>query len=386
MRRVVILGSTGSIGRQALEVCAKEREQLEVVGLAAHTSVELLVEQTHRFAGVKHVALGTAEAVAEARQALDDSVKILTDTDALIELIEATAPDIVINALVGAAGLRATMTTLEAGITLALANKESLVAGGELVMAQAKPGQLLPVDSEHSAIFQCLRGESSQEISRLWLTASGGPFRGYTRDELRTVTPEQALAHPTWSMGRKISIDSATMMNKGLEVIEAHHLFEINYDDIEVVVHPQSVVHSMAEFVDSTVLAHLGPTDMRIPIQYALSYPSRWSAPLKPLDLTHLSDLTFEPVDTKVFRALKLAYEAGRVGGSAPVALNAANEVAVDLFLENYIGLLDIAELVEDVLNMTPHVAIESIEHIEEIDIQARAITREAAYRRMEKQ
>ena len=375
--RVLILGSTGSIGRQTLEICAKEPERLEVVGLAAHTSVEKLIEQALSIDTVAHIALSDPYAVMRATDILaEEEFQVFDGTDEIDELIEATGPDIVVNAMVGAAGLRATVATLKADIVLALANKESLVAGGDIVMPLVKPGQLLPVDSEHSAIFQCLLGQDPSGLARIWLTASGGPFRGKTCAELGGITPEQALAHPTWNMGAKITIDCATMMNKGLEVIEAHRLFGTDYDDIKVVVHPQSVIHSMVEYADGSVLAHLGPTDMRIPIQYALSYPERWSAPLRPLDLTKLSDLTFEAPDTTVFKALELAYEAGRAGGTAPVVLNAANEVAVQAFLDGKLGFLGITDLVEEALNQIPIEPIESLEHIEATDARTRAFAR----------
>ena len=291
----------------------------------------------------------------------------------------ATLPDVdvVLNALVGAAGLRATLAALEAGKTLALANKESLVTGGELVTSRVAPGQLIPVDSEHSAIFQCLVGEDGRDLSRIWLTASGGPFKGRSRAELASVTPEQALSHPTWTMGPKITVDSATLMNKGLEVIEAHHLFDVGYDQITVVVHPQSCIHSMVEFSDGSVKAHLGATDMRIPIQYAFSHPRRWSAPLPPVDFTRIGHLDFDTPDLETFGCLALAFEAGRTGGSAPAVLNAANEVAVGAFLESRCGFLDIERVVE--LTLTAHDAqrLESFEQVLEIDAWARGFARD---------
>ncbi|MCL2818368.1 MAG: 1-deoxy-D-xylulose-5-phosphate reductoisomerase [Actinomycetia bacterium] len=376
-RRVAVLGSTGSIGRQTLEICAKEPERLEVVGLAAHSSVDRLIEQAKRF-GVSTIALSDQDAAQQAKAALaSEPITVLDGSEGVIDLLEMTDPDIVVNALVGAAGLRATIATLKAGKVLALANKESLVAGGEIVMPLVDDGKLLPVDSEHSALFQCLLGEDSSTISRLWLTASGGPFRTHTRAQLAHITPQQALAHPTWNMGAKITIDSSTMMNKGLEVIEAHHLFGIDYDDIEVVIHPQSVIHSMVEYSDGAVLAHLGPTDMRLPIQYAFSYPRRWSAPLEPLDMTQLSDLTFEAPQNEVFPLLGLAYEAGRAGGSAPVILNAANEVAVDAFLKGGLPFLGIADIVDKTLSTSEQQPISSITDIELIDAAARQSARQ---------
>jgi 1-deoxy-D-xylulose-5-phosphate reductoisomerase len=278
----------------------------------------------------------------------------------------------VLNALVGAAGLRASYTTLKQGRRLALANKESLVVGGDLIMPLATEQTLLPVDSEHSAIYQCLVGEKGDEVSRIWLTASGGPFRGRTRDELAQVTRDDALAHPTWAMGPKITIDSATLMNKGLETIEAHHLFAIGYDKIRIVVHPQSCIHSMVEYKDGSVKAHLGATDMRIPIQYAFSYPRRWDAPLAPVDFVQLGKLTFEEPELATFGCLRLALEAGRTGGTTPCVLNAANEVAVAAFLAGRCGFLDIERIISTVLEAHSSEVVTSLEQLEEIDAWAR--------------
>nr|WP_270295215.1 1-deoxy-D-xylulose-5-phosphate reductoisomerase [Eggerthella sinensis] len=270
----------------------------------------------------------------------------------LVDLVRLPEADIVVNALVGAAGLRASYETLAAGKVLALANKESLVVGGDLIMPMAaEPGRLMPIDSEHGAIYQCLLGENPREVSRLWVTASGGPFRGRTRADLEGITPAAALAHPTWNMGAKISIDSSTLMNKGLEVIEAHHLFAMPYDRISVVVQPQSAIHSMVEFTDGSVKAHLGTTDMRIPIQFALSYPDRWDAPVAPLDFTKLGSLEFAPADTDTFRCLALARAAGERGGTLPCVMNAANEVAVAAFLAEEGSYLGIAACVEAVMD-----------------------------------
>ena len=317
------------------------------------------------------MALAESEAALEASRLLPEA-----DVGAGPEAVEALASDsgvdLVLNALVGAAGLRATVAALAADKTLALANKESLVVGGEFVTGLVKPGRLIPVDSEHSAIYQCLVGESPAQVTRIWLTASGGPFRGRTREELARVTPEDALAHPTWSMGPKITIDSATLMNKGLEIIEAHHLFGVGYDRISVVVHPQSCVHSMVEFSDGSVKAHLGATDMRIPIQYAFSHPDRWDAPLPPLDLTQLGALDFGAPDTETFRALGLAIGAGRVGGTMPAAMNAANEVAVAAFLARRLAFTAIDETVARVMDQHDAVAIRSLEQIEHVDAWAR--------------
>jgi len=367
--RVAILGATGSIGRQALDVVARFPERLEVVALAAHSSTSLLLEQARRF-GVSRLALGDPAAAAAASQELERPVG--SGPGALVELAGADDVDVVLNALVGAAGLRASIAALEGGATLALANKESLVAGGDIIRGLGMD-RVIPVDSEHSAIFQCLEGEPTDTVARLWLTASGGPFRGLDAVTLRTVTVEQALAHPRWTMGPKITIDSATLMNKGLEVIEAHHLFDLPYDRIEVVVHPQSCIHSMVEFVDGSVKAHLGATDMRVPIQYAFSYPTRWDAPVPPVDFRTLGSLAFEEPDLGTFRSLTLAYEAGRAGGTVPAVLNAANEIAVAAFLAGRIALPAIAETVERVLEQHVRTPADTIEAVEAADRWARA-------------
>lgn len=373
--RVAILGSTGSIGTQALDVVREHRDRVEVVALSAHSNADLVVAQAREF-GVGLVALSD-EAAANRFDAMVVSGDPFSAALRGPEAIEALAAgeggaDLVLNALVGAAGLRATVATLEAQLTLALANKESLVVGGELVMGMARPGQLLPVDSEHSAIFQCLQGEDVRDVARIWLTASGGPFRNRSREELASVSATDALAHPTWNMGPKITIDSSTLMNKGLEVIEAHHLFGVAYDRIDVVVHPQSCIHSMVEYADGSVLAHLGATDMRIPIQYAFSHPRRWTPPLPPVDFRTLGSLDFGAPDLETFGCLRLAFEAGAAGGTAPCVLNAANEVAVAAFLGGRCGFLDIERTVEAVLDSHERVVPESIDQIEEVDAWAR--------------
>ena len=348
---IVILGSTGSIGRQTLDVVSQHPDKLHVVGLACGTRVAEMQQQAQRF-GVADTAVGAEDA---------------------LRLIDLDGVDIVVNALVGSAGLRASYKTLAAGKTLALANKESLVVGGDLLMPLAQqPGRLMPIDSEHGAIYQCLLGEDAREVTRLWVTASGGPFRGMTADQLAHVTARDALAHPTWNMGPKITIDSSTLMNKGLEVIEAHHLFAMPYECIAVVVQPQSAIHSMVEFADGSVKAHLGTTDMRIPIQFALSYPERWDAPVQPLDFRTLGSLDFAAPDTDTFRCLALAREAGQTGGTMPAAMNAANEVAVDAFLHDRCAFLDIPACVAQVMEAhAPH-AVESIEQPEAVDAEAR--------------
>ncbi len=355
MRRLAILGSTGSIGVQALEVAAAE-EELEVVALSAHRNWEQLLAQADKL-GVGRVAVGDESCAQQAAAAWDGEV--LSGPEGLAELIVGCDPQIVCNAIVGSAGLAPTVVTLTEGIDLALANKESLVVGGELVveLAAATGARLLPVDSEHSALFQLIeqeRAANPDTVERLTLTASGGPFRGRTAEEMQTVTVDQALAHPTWQMGGKISIDSATLMNKGLEVIEAHHLFGTPYDRIDVVVHPQSIVHAMITLSDGTSIAHLGYPDMKLPIASALLWPRRTALPLAPLDLAAVGALTFEPIDESAFPALGLAIAAGRTGGTAPCILNAANEVAVAAFLGRRCSFVEIAAVIGATLEELP--------------------------------
>lgn len=369
MKHIAVLGSTGSIGTQTLDVARRHPDKVQIVALAAGRRASEAFAQALEF-GVRHVALGSNQNGME----VPDDIDLGVGADAVEALALLPEVDVVVNALVGAAGLRASYATLKAGKTLALANKESLVVGGDLIMPLAnEPGRLMPIDSEHGAIYQCLIGESSREVTRLWVTASGGPFRGRTRDELRDITPEQALAHPTWNMGPKITIDSSTLMNKGLEVIEAHHLFAMPYERISVVVQPQSAIHSMVEFSDGSVKAHLGTTDMRIPIQYALSWPERWDAPVEPLDFTQLGSLDFAAPDTDTFRCLGLAREAGSTGGTLPCVMNAANEVAVAAFLSGEASYLGIAECVECVMESHDVQAVESVEQLQEVDAWARA-------------
>lgn len=387
-RRIVILGSTGSIGTQTLDVVRRHSDKLEVVGLAAGSHAKELLAQAKEF-NVSHLALGVRNsASASVLEELSEHVEQTSRTssyggsfvqgsDAVVDLCRLPEADLVVNALVGAAGLQASYETLQAGKVLALANKESLVVGGDLIMPLAKkPGDLMPIDSEHGAIYQCLLGENPEEVSKLWVTASGGPFRGKKREDLKSVTPAQALAHPTWHMGAKIAIDSSTLMNKGLEVIEAHHLFAMPYDKIEVVVQPQSAIHSMVEFKDGSVKAHLGTTDMRIPIQFALSYPDRWSAPVEPLDFRTLGSLEFAAPDTETFRCLTLARIAGSTGGTLPCAMNAANEIAVAAFLEERCSYLGIPEVVEATMDACRVESVESIDQLLEVDAWARDYAR----------
>lgn len=394
-RRIAVLGSTGSIGTQTLDVVRQHGDKLEIVGLAVNSSLDVLLAQAREF-GVRHLAVGNAAlandprcdearalvrslAVPEGQEDAEASFGV--GSEAVVALTQLPEVDVVVNALVGAAGLEASYTTLKAGKVLALANKESLVVGGDVLMPLSTHETLLPIDSEHGAIYQCLLGEDPAEVTRLWVTASGGPFRGKKAADLQNITVEQALSHPTWNMGRKISIDSSTLMNKGLEVIEAHHLFAMPYDKIAVVVQPQSAIHSMVEFTDGSVKAHLGTTDMRIPIQFALSYPARWSAPVEPLDFRTLGSLEFEAPDLGTFRCLALAIEAGTTGGTLPAVMNAANEVAVAAFLAEQIPYLGIAELVERAMNHAVREgsvqAATSIDQLLAIDAETRVYARE---------
>lgn len=374
--RVAVLGSTGSIGRQALEVAERMPERVRVVALAANTDHESLVSQARRFRPVA-VALAD-ESAAHTAAGMLPGVDVAAGPEGVTALASHPEVDLVLNALVGAAGLRTTIAALSSGKRLALANKESLVVGGDLVTSLAGPGGILPVDSEHSAIYQCLLGEDPRDIARIWLTASGGPFRGCDRTYLQGVTAEQALSHPTWTMGPKITIDSATLMNKGLEAIEAHHLFDVGYDMISIVVHPQSCVHSMVEYADGSVKAHLGATDMRIPIQYAFSHPRRWEAPTEAVDFTTIGSLDFEPPDLETFRCLALALEAGREGGTLPAAMNAANEVAVEAFLKGRCELTDIDRVVDSVMSAHATEPLRSVEQVVAVDAWARQAALEA--------
>jgi 1-deoxy-D-xylulose-5-phosphate reductoisomerase len=380
-RRLVILGSTGSIGTQALDVVVHSDGELELVGLSAGSDWQQLVEQAEKY-GVGRIALADRDAAARASEAWTGG-QVLSGPDGLVALVTESDCEMVLNAIVGSAGLLATVATLGEGIDLALANKESLVVGGELVnqLAEATGAQILPVDSEHSALHQLIAGERAGTIDRLLLTASGGPFRGRTQSELADVTREQALAHPTWSMGGKITIDSATLMNKGLEVIEAHHLFGTPYDQIDVVVHPQSIVHSLIQLCDGATLAHLGYPDMRVPIAYALHHPNRVEVPLPALDLAAVGALTFEPPDIENFPCLRLAREAGVAGGTAPCTLNAANEVAVHAFLSGTLAFLGIAQVIEETLAALPARAVHSFDSLMDADLEARSVAAELVAR-----
>jgi 1-deoxy-D-xylulose-5-phosphate reductoisomerase len=368
MKKVLILGSTGSIGTQALEVIGRSQE-LQAVGLAAGSGWETTVEQAREH-GVPVVALAEADAAERARGAW--SGRVLAGSEGVRELIAATEPDLVLNAIVGAAGLGSTIAALSEGIDVALANKESLVLGGELVMAlaEATGARLLPVDSEHSALFQLIAAEAPGTVERLVLTASGGPFRG--REDLSGVSVAEALAHPTWQMGGRITIDCATLMNKGFEAIEAHHFFAVPYDRIGVVVHPQSLIHSLIHLNDGSTLAHLGYPDMRVPISYALHHPERADVDVPQLDLATVGSLTFEEPDLETFACLRLALEAGAAGGTAPCVLNAADEVAVAAFLEERIPFTGIPAVIERVLEEMPARPVTHFDDLFATDAEAR--------------
>jgi 1-deoxy-D-xylulose-5-phosphate reductoisomerase len=378
VRSTLILGSTGSIGVQALDVVERS-DELEVVGLAAQSSWEPLVDQAQAF-GVNRIALADEDAAARAAEAWPDGT-VLAGAEGLVELITDTRCDLVLNALVGSAGLGPTIASLGEGIDLALANKESLVVGGELVMAlaEATGAQVIPVDSEHSALFQLIGGERPGTVDRLVLTASGGPFRGRSAEDLQTVSREDALAHPTWDMGGKITIDSATLMNKGLELIEAHHLFGVPYEGIDVVVHPQSIIHAIVHMNDGASLAHLGYPDMRVPISYALHHPDRVDVPVPQLDLVELGQLTFEAPDIDAFPCLRLAREAAEVGGTAPCVLNAANEVAVHAFLAGELPFSGIAQVIEQTLEAVPPKSVRHFSDLYGADTEAREAARRVA-------
>ena len=374
MKRLLILGSTGSIGTQALDVIG---DDFELVGLSADTGHEALVAQA-RAHGVKRIALSDPDAAARAAEAWTGG-EVLAGPEGLVELVANSDADLVLNAIVGSAGLGPTIVALTEGIDLALANKESLVVGGELVtaLAEATGAQIIPVDSEHSALHQLIAGERVGTVDKLVLTASGGPFRGRSRAELEGVTVEQALQHPTWAMGGKITIDSATLMNKGLEVIEAHHLFGTPYDRIDVVVHPQSIVHALVTLCDGAALAHLGHPDMRVPIAYALHHPERVDVPVRTLDLAEVASLTFEPPDEDAFPCLRLARDAAVAGGTGPCVLNAANEVAVHAFLGDRLPFMGVPAVIEATLERVGASGVHGFDSLYQADAEARAVAGE---------
>ena len=379
-KRVTILGSTGSVGTSTLKLIAAEPERFVVEALTANRNLDRLVEQVARFRP-RFVAVADARYEDEARARIaeiDPAIAVAAGPEAVIEAARRDA-DFVMGAIVGAAGLKPTLAAIERGAVVGLANKETLVCAGGIVMEAVRRhgATLLPVDSEHNAIFQVFDFARPERVRRIILTASGGPFRTRDRASLRAITPEEAVRHPNWSMGAKISIDSATMMNKGLERIEAFHLFPVRIDQIEIVVHPQSVIHSMVEYCDGSVLAQLGTPDMCTPIAYALAWPDRIEAPVERLDFAQLGRLDFEAPDEERFPALRLAREALETGESAPIVLNAANEVAVAAFLERRIGFLEITDLVEEALTTYPHQPVRSLEEVIAVDAEARRLVTE---------
>lgn len=376
MKRISILGSTGSIGTQTLDVVAMHPEQFIVDGLAAGSNTELLLEQVRRF-NPRRVSVSSKQHAEEIRSSLPAGIELFYGNEGLVEIAAGGEAETVVTALVGSVGLQSTLAAIEAGRHIGLANKETLVTAGHLVteLADRKGVKILPVDSEHSAIFQCLNGENRADIASITVTASGGSFRDYTRDQLVNVTVEDALRHPNWSMGAKITIDSATMVNKGLEVIEAHWLFNLPYEKINVLLHPESIIHSYVEFCDSSIIAQLGSPDMRVPIQYALTYPNRWPSPASRLSLAEIGRLTFREMDYVRYPLLKLAIECGKAGGTATTAYNAANEVAVARFLRREISFLRIEEIIEEVLQRHENAGNPNLQQIEQCD----AVTREIA-------
>lgn len=380
MKKISVLGSTGSIGTQTLDVISRAPERFRVESLAAGNNIALLLEQIRAFRPRK-VSVATKELAEQLALHVPADTRVYYGDEGLIETAADTDAELVVNALVGSQGLRPTLAAIEAGKRIGLANKETLVTAGHIVTqaAEKRGVPLLPIDSEHSAIFQCLNGESLGAVEKITLTASGGSFRDRTRDELQGVTVEEALRHPNWAMGAKITIDSATMVNKGLEVIEAHWLFRLPYERIEVLIHPESIIHSMVEFRDKSVIAQLGNPDMRVPIQYALTYPERIPSPAQPLNLAQLGRLHFRPMDFGRFPLLKLAFDCGRRGGTAPTVFNAANEVAVERFLKGEISFLQIEDIVERTLERHEIVAMPDLAEIERADRWARETARETA-------
>ncbi|WP_368487649.1 1-deoxy-D-xylulose-5-phosphate reductoisomerase [Clostridium sp. BJN0013] len=376
MKKISILGVTGSIGTQTLDILRKDRENFKLVAVSSHDSVNKLLDIVNEF-NPSYVVLTEKNAYLKFKDYCSNknvNAKILFGIDGLNTI--ATLPDIdmVVTSVVGMVGLVPTIKAIESGKDIALANKETLVVGGELVIKLAKKNKIkiFPVDSEHSAIFQCIKGNDFQDIERLYLTASGGPFRGKTKEQLLDVTVKEALNHPSWKMGKKLTIDSATLMNKGLEVIEAHFLFDMPYEKIKVVVHPESIVHSMVEYKDGSVMAQLASTDMRLPIQYALNYAERKKALVNRLDFYNMKKLSFEKPDTNTFKPLKLAYEAGKIGGTMPAILNCANEAAVELFLFNKIKFLDISYILEECMNKFTYLNKYTLEDLLNIEIKVK--------------
>lgn len=374
MRHLAILGSTGSIGTQTLEV-VDNNEDMKVVSLAAGSNIDLVEQQIRKYHPEVVCIYQEDKARELARRVTDETVSVLYGMDGLIACATAASADVVVAAVVGMIGIRPVIEAIRCGKDIAFANKETLVTAGHIIMPMIRKYQVLltPVDSEHAAIFQCLNGEHHGEIAKILLTASGGPFRGRKKEELAGVTVEDALRHPNWTMGRKITIDSSTMVNKGLEVMEARWLFDVDYDHIQVVIQPQSVIHSMVEFVDGAVMAQLGTPDMKLPIQYALTYPQRRNLPGERLDFSKLTDITFEKPDPDTFRGLSLAYQAGREGGSMPTVFNAANEKAVAMFLNREIEYLDIPRIIEEAMMDHRKIADPSLEEILAVEAEVYA-------------
>lgn len=378
-RNIAILGATGSIGTQALDVIAHHHDKFEVYALVANNSVDKLI-QLARIYHPEVVVIANESKYEQLQQALSDlPIKVWCGSSAIEQVVQDEQIDIVLTAMVGFSGLKPTINAIKAGKIIALANKETMVVAGELITSLALKHNvpILPVDSEHSAIFQCLNGEGVNKIEKILLTASGGPFRAFTKEQLQHVTRKEALAHPNWNMGAKVTIDSSTLINKGLEMIEAKWLFGVDSSQIEVVVHPQSIIHSMVQFEDRSVMAQLGEPDMRMPIQYAFSYPYRLQSKVKPLDFLSLSQLTFEAPDTEKFPGLLYAYNAIARGGNMPCIMNAANEVAVELFLQERIGYLQMSHVIEKTMQKASFVAHPSLTDYQESDAEAREIARE---------
>jgi 1-deoxy-D-xylulose-5-phosphate reductoisomerase len=375
MKKISILGSTGSIGTQTLDIIAHDPDRYKVVGLSAGANVDLIIEQAKQFKP-SIVSLASKADADAARPHLPAGTKVVHGEEGLVEVAAGVDADIVVTAIMGSRGLPATLAAIDAGKTIGLANKETLVTAGHIVMKRARQRgvSIFPIDSEHSAIFQCLNGEDRQSIKQITLTASGGSFRDRTREQLEGVTVAEALNHPNWSMGAKITIDSATMVNKGLEVIEAKWLFDVTYDQIDVIIHPESIIHSYVEFSDHSVIAQLGMPDMRVPIQYALSYPERNATPTNRLNLAQIGKLNFREMDYDRYPCLRLAFECGRLGQSAPSVFNAANEVAVARFLKGEITFLDIERILETVVGRHEASDINDLQMIAEVDAWARQL------------
>ncbi|SHN53258.1 MULTISPECIES: 1-deoxy-D-xylulose-5-phosphate reductoisomerase [unclassified Paenibacillus] len=375
MKKIAILGSTGSIGTQTLDVVDMHPERFQVEGLAAGSNIEVLIEQAKRYRP-KKVSVGSKELAETVAPHLPVETQLFYGKEGLVEVAAGTDADTVVTAVMGSVGLESTLAAIDAGKQIGLANKETLITAGHIVTARAaaKGVPILPVDSEHSAIFQCLNGEPRERVMGITLTASGGSFRDLTREQLKEVTVEDALKHPNWSMGSKITIDSATMVNKGLEVIEAHWLFGLSYDQIDVLLHPESIIHSYVEFNDTSIIAQLGNPDMRVPIQYALTYPDRLPSPSQRLSLTQVGKLHFREMDMERFPCLRMAYECGKMGGTATTAFNAANEVAVARFLRKEISFLKIEDIIASVLEAHRNVDEPDLEEIARCDQESRQL------------